>query len=84
MKHFTMKKDLTWAQRTTTNWAILYKVKHHKTWTYLKKKMILHFCNMQTSRAFMDAMLGIRQRTNTVNNLDKFKADVVNAFQVVR
>ena len=79
-----MKKDLTWSQRTATNWAILYKVKHHKTWTYLKKKMILHFCNMQTSRAFMDAMFGIRQRTDTVNNLDKFNADVVDAFQVVR
>ena len=72
------------AQRTTTNWAILYKDEHRKTWTYLRKKMITHFGNMQSSRSFIDAMFGIRQRTDTFDNLDKFNADVVDTFQVVR
>ena len=49
------------AQRTASNWAILYKAEHPKIWTYLKKKMISHFGNMQSSRSFIDAMFGIRQ-----------------------
>ena len=69
------------AQRTASNWAVLYKAEHRKTWTYLKKKMISHFGNMQS---FIDAMFGIRQRTDTFDNLDKFNADVVDAFKVVR
>ena len=72
------------AQRTATNWAILYKAEHGKTWTYLKKKMTSHFGNMQSSRSFIDAMCGTIQRTDTFDNLDKFNADVVDAFQVVR
>ena len=71
-------------QRTAANWAILYKDNHRKTWTYLKKKMLSHFGNISGSRAFMDSMFSIRQRTNTYENLDKFNADVVDAFQVVR
>ena len=47
------------AQRTVTNWAILYKTEHRKTWTYLKKKMLSHFGNMQSSRSFIDSMFGI-------------------------
>ena len=47
------------AQRTATNWAIIYKMEHRKTWTYLKKKMLSHFGNMQSSRSFIDAMFGI-------------------------
>ena len=60
------------------------KTEHCKTWTYLKKKMISHFGNMQSSRSFIDAMFGIRQRTDTFDNLDKFNADVDAAFKVVR
>ena len=47
------------AQRTASNLVILYKADHRKTWTYLKKKMISHFGNMQSSRSFIDAMFGI-------------------------
>ena len=72
------------AQRTATNWAILYKAEHCKTWTYLRKKMASHFGNMQSSRSFINAMFGIQQRTDTFDNLDKFNVDVVDAFQVVR
>ena len=71
------------AQRTATNWAILYKDEHCQTWTYLKKKMISHFGDMHSSRSFIDAMFGIRQRTDTFDNLDKFNAHVVDAFKVV-
>ena len=49
-----------------------------------KKKMITHFGNMQSSRSFIDAMFGIRQITDTFDNLDKFNADVIDAFKVVR
>ena len=71
------------ALRTTSNWAILYKEEHPKTWTYLKKKMITHFGNMPSSRSFIDAMFGIRQGTDKFDNLDPFKADVSDAFKVV-
>ena len=47
------------AQRTATNWAIIYKTKHCKIWTYLRKKMNSHFGSMQSSRSFIDAMFGI-------------------------
>ena len=46
--------------------------------------MLSHFGSVQGSRSFIDAMFGIRQRTDTFNNLDKFNADVVDAFEVVR
>ena len=69
------------AQRTATNWAIIYKAEHSKTWTYLKKKMLFHFGNMQT---FIDAMFGIRQRMDTFDNQDKFNTDVVDAFEIAR
>ena len=49
-----------------------------------KKKMITHFGNIQSSRSFIDAMFGIRQITDTFDNLDKFNADVIDAFKVVR
>ena len=55
-----------------------------RAWTYQKKKMLSHFGSVQGSRSFIDAMFGIRQRTDTFNNLDKFNADVVDAFEVVR
>ena len=72
------------ASRTAANWAIIYKADHRKTWTYLKKKMLSHFGNITGSRAFIDAMFGIQQRTDTFVNLDKFNADVVDAFEVVK
>ena len=46
--------------------------------------MISHFGNMQSSRSFIEAMFGIRQRTDTFDNLDKSNPDVVNSFWVVR
>ena len=63
------------AQRTAENWAILYKDEHRKTWTYLKKKMLPHYRNMQDSRSFIDAMF---------NHLIAFTADCVDAYKVVR
>ena len=45
-----------------------------------KKKMITHFGNMQSSRSFIDAMFGIRQITDTFDNLDKFNADVIHLY----
>ena len=65
------------------NWAIFDADEHQKTWTYLRKKMVTHFGNMQSSRSFIDAMFGIRQRTDNFDNLDKFNANVVDAFKVV-
>ena len=70
------------AQRTAKNWAILYKNNHWKTWTYLKKKMLTHYCNMQYSMSLMDAMLGTCPRTDTPDNLEAFTADCVDAFKV--
>ena len=36
------------------------------------------------TQKFIDAMFGIQQRTDTFVNLDKFNADVVDAFEVVK
>ena len=46
--------------------------------------MLAHFGNVSGSRASIDSMFSIRQRTDTFENLDKFNADVVHAFEVVR
>ena len=62
------------AQRTAKNWAILYKAAHRKTGTYLKKKVLAHYSNVQDSRSFINAMFGIRQRMDTFKNLDVFMA----------
>ena len=72
------------AQRTASNWVILYADEHKKTWTYLRKKMVTHFSNMQSSRSFIVAMFGIRQRSDNFDNLGKFNADVMDAFKVVQ
>lgn len=56
------------AQRTAKNWAILYKAAHRKTGTYLKKKVLAHYSNVQDSRSFINAMFG------TFKNLDVFMA----------
>ena len=67
------------AQRMADNWAVLYKM-----WTYLKKKMISHYGNMQDSRSFIDAMFGVKQRTDNFANMDALIADIVDAFKIVQ
>ena len=47
------------AQRRADNWSTLYKASHQNTWTYLKKKMISYYRNMEDSRSYIDAMFGI-------------------------
>ena len=39
---------------------------------------------MQDSGSFIDALFGIRQRTETFKNLDAFTAHVLDAFKIVR
>ena len=52
-------------QRVVDYWAILDKINHAGTWTYLKKAMIKHWGDMKDSKSYMD---GIRQRTDPFEN----------------
>ena len=72
------------AQRMADNWAVLYKTSHEKTWTYHKKKTINDYGNMQDSRSYIEAMFGVKQRTDNFANMDALIADIVDAFKIVQ
>jgi hypothetical protein len=72
------------AQRTIDNWATLDPENHQRTWVYLKKAMTRHYGEMKDSRSFIDALFSLRPRTDDMDNLDAFTADVMDAFRVVR
>ena len=42
--------------------------------------MLAHYSNMQDSRSFINAMLGIRPRTDNFDNLDTFTAHCMDTF----
>ena len=65
------------------SWAILH-AEYAKTWAYLKTAMIKHYCIMQDSRSYIEAMFNIRPRTSNTDNMDAFMGEVMQAFHVVQ
>lgn len=54
-------------QKVMDSWAILH-AEYAKTWAYLKTAMIKHYCIMQDSRSYIEAMFNIRPRTSNTDN----------------
>ena len=72
------------AQRIAADWIVQYPTEHHKTWTYLRKKMLSHYGNMIDSRSFIDAMFTIQPRVDNNCHINTFISYCIQAFAVVR